>query len=113
MQAMMAAMGGCAGGKGGDKGGMGMKRPLSTGKPGVQQDLGMMAGTIKSFNEANGYGFIECPDLKQQGYNNDVFLHHAQATGFCVGQQVVFNCYLNTQGRPQAKDLQNPDGTLP
>ena len=25
-----------------------------------------------------GYGFIDCPDLKSEGYTNDVFLHHAQ-----------------------------------
>mmetsp|Transcript_29308 Transcript_29308/g.93496 ORF Transcript_29308/g.93496 Transcript_29308/m.93496 type:complete len:297 (+) Transcript_29308:89-979(+) len=75
------------------------------GRPDEQQEVGQFAGTIKSFNPRSGYGFIACADLQQQGFTNDVFLHHQQMGDFAVGNEVVFTCYLNSKGQPQAKDL--------
>merc|ERR1712066_1018495 len=69
-------------GKGGydwDNGGAEKKRKL--GPPDSSQELGQYMGTIKSFSENNGYGFISCPDMQMLGYN-DVFLHHQQLNGF-------------------------------
>jgi len=82
-------------GKGGDGKGKGK---------GVQEELGQFEGTIKSFNDKNGYGFIECPDLKALGYMKDVFLHQKALGGFQVGSQVLMNIYTHN-GQPQAKDL--------
>jgi len=59
-------------------------------------------GTIKSFNVAKGYGFIECPEIKNEGHTNDVFLHHAQVGECKVGDSVMFTTFLNKNGRPQA-----------
>merc|ERR1711972_955810 len=72
---------------------------------GELEQLGEFYGTIKSFSETNGYGFIDCPELKAQ-YNNDVFLNFRDLNGHQVGETVQFSAYLNEQGKPQAKDVQ-------
>merc|ERR1712216_413691 len=36
--------------------------------------IGAYVGTVKSYNEANGYGFIACDETKELGHA-DVFLH--------------------------------------
>lgn len=92
-------------GSGKDKrGAQGQKRP---GKSVASMEVvGNHSGTIKSFNDKNGYGFIECVETKML-YGSDVFLHHAQIGEFKVGDPVNFNVYLNQSGKPQAKDLQD------
>eukprot|EP00932_Pfiesteria_piscicida_P009613 SRR837773.20367.p1 GENE.SRR837773.20367~~SRR837773.20367.p1 ORF type:complete len:230 (+),score=65.12 SRR837773.20367:52-690(+) len=62
-------------------------------------------GTVKSFNESKGFGFIECQELFAT-FGNDVFLHHSQLGGFTVGQPVSFAVMLSKENRPQAYDLQ-------
>lgn len=86
-------------GKGGEKG----KQQTNIG-PNVAEVLGQSIGTIKSFSDKNGYGFIDSPEVKELGYQ-DVFIHHQQMGNFKVGDEVVFTCYLNDKGNPQAKDL--------
>merc|ERR1712113_1041000 len=96
----------------GDMMGKGKKGPSSGGRgPDVMQELGRFSGTIKSFNAQNGYGFIVCNDLKEQGFQ-DVFLHHAQLGGFEVGSQVVFTAFLTKKGQAQGKDLEAYTGEL-
>mmetsp|Transcript_68700 Transcript_68700/g.164911 ORF Transcript_68700/g.164911 Transcript_68700/m.164911 type:complete len:432 (+) Transcript_68700:45-1340(+) len=51
-------------------------------------------GVIKSFVEAKGYGFVACEETFAL-YNRDVYLPHAKATGFRVGQEVLFNVGLH------------------
>jgi len=97
----------CQGKDGGkDAGGKGP----TPGKPNVAEEMGTFQGIIKTFNPKNGYGFIECPGLKQLGVTNDVFLHHQQLGDFTVGACVQFTCYMNRNGQPQAKDLADPQG---
>lgn len=96
-------------GKGMLKGG-GMKGDFVSGnvhqgKPDVKQELGQYDGRIKSFSEKNGFGFIECDELKLQGLN-DAFLHHQQIRNFKVGDWVSFTAFLNNKGQAQARDLQ-------
>lgn len=70
-----------------------------------QEVIGTFQGVIKSFSRGEkGYGFIDCPALKQQGYN-DVFLHREQIGMFDVHSEVTFTAFLNRKGQPQAKDL--------
>merc|ERR1719171_1606123 len=71
------------------------------------EELGQGVGVLKSFNQKNGYGFIDCPEMKELGYQ-DVFLHQAQVGNFNVGDQVMFTCFLNSKGKAQAKDLCRP-----
>lgn len=66
------------------------------------------AGRIKSLSEKTGYGFIDCQELKAENGENDIFLHHKQATGFQVGQEVTFAVMLNKTGKLQAYDLAAP-----
>jgi len=63
-----------------------------------------LTGTIKTFNEANGYGFIDCGEVKA-AFNNDVFLHYRQLGGFNVGDEVTFTIMVNKERKPQAFDL--------
>lgn len=80
-------------------------------RPAMHHELGIFTGKVKSFNMKTGYGFIECPSLKSQGYQ-DVFLHTSQLQQFVVGNSVRFTAYLSSKGHPQAKDLQL-DGASP
>lgn len=89
------------------EGGKGMQKGMDE-----QQVLGTFQGVIKSFNHAeNGYGFIDCPELKSGGYN-DVFLHREQRGEFDVGSEVVFVAFLNRKSQPQAKELQSPSDQM-
>jgi len=93
-------------GKGFDKGGKGKGGgggggpPTSTGK--------MAVGVIKSFNEMNNYGFIECEEVKNE-YGADVFVHGRglpQGLTVTTGQNVQFEVGVNAAGKPQAINVQ-------
>merc|ERR1712087_950733 len=66
--------------------------------------LGEFYGLIKSFNENNGWGFIQSDDLDALGHG-DAFLHFTEKKQFKVGHKVKFQCFLTSKMRPQAKDL--------
>lgn len=97
--------------KGGNKGsaGKGKKRLLPADDPG--QVLGQFIGVIKKYDMNNGFGFVECPEVKSQGFTNDCFLHHTQLGPFQVGSQVQFTCFVNAKGQPQCRDLQEAPKT--
>lgn len=62
-------------------------------------------GSVKSFSQANGYGFIASAEIIK-AYGRDTFLHKAQAGNFKVGDQVSFYIELNPNtGFPQARDV--------
>lgn len=63
-----------------------------------------VCGKIRSFNEASGYGFIDCHAV-HDAFGNDAFLHHQQLNSFTVGQEVSFAILLSKDGKPQAFDL--------
>lgn len=65
---------------------------------------GRFDGTIKSFAEKNGFGFIDCSDIFLI-YGADVFVHHKELSevGTEVGTVVNFAVELNKQGKPQAR----------
>merc|ERR1739847_260151 len=65
---------------------------------------GRYRGKIRFFNEAKGFGFIECPEAFA-AYKRDVFLHKADFQGFTVGQDVTFKVDLNKEGMPQAREV--------
>merc|ERR1719436_1418064 len=98
MMGMMYSMKGKGKGKGGSNG-----KFVIDESGGV---LGEFVGTIKSFNENKCYGFIECDDIKAQGYQ-DVFLHGDQKRAYQVGHKVKFTAFLTKDGKPQAKDLKS------
>merc|ERR1711924_345397 len=67
-------------------------------------ELGEFTGTIKSFVNKTGYGFIECPELAEHG---DIFLHAAMKKGYREGQTVKFTCVLTKEGKPNAINLKS------
>ena len=68
----------------------------------------MFEGTVKSFSQESGYGFVTCPGLRTvlPDYDKDVFLHQWQLKAFAVGSAVRFTLKLDREGRPQAYDLE-------
>merc|ERR1719401_368650 len=96
-------------GKGKGKGGGWGYGPTSSGKFTVDESggvLGEFVGTIKNYNAWKCYGFIECDDLKPQGYE-DIFLHGDMIKGYKVGHKVKFTAFLTGEGKIQAKDLKS------
>jgi len=70
-----------------------------------EQVLGQFVGEIKSFVVKTHWGFISCPELAANGYQ-DVFLHGDHKGDFQVGQKVSFYAVLRADGKPQARFLQ-------
>lgn len=66
----------------------------------------MYAGIVKSFNENNNYGFIECEEVKAE-YGNDVFVHGKSLEGksLSIGQIVHFEVAVSAKGQPQALNI--------
>merc|ERR1719456_1551184 len=79
--------------------------------PAPSEELGNFVGTIKSFNVDKGFGFIDSPDLKAQGYEMDAFLHKDFASGFNVGDMVSFAAFLQGS-KLRARDLQDASGGM-
>eukprot|EP01062_Namystynia_karyoxenos_P028318 TRINITY_DN2146_c0_g1_i1.p2 TRINITY_DN2146_c0_g1~~TRINITY_DN2146_c0_g1_i1.p2 ORF type:complete len:451 (+),score=122.04 TRINITY_DN2146_c0_g1_i1:86-1438(+) len=63
-------------------------------------------GWVKSFSPGDGYGFIDCPELKAQ-YGRDVWVHYKQLRAG-VGEEVVFVVGLGKDGLPQAFNVRPP-----
>jgi len=66
-------------------------------------ELKMAEGTVKWFNDAKGFGFIE-----QEG-GDDVFVHHSEIQGegfksLAEGDRVVFDVTQGQKG-PQASNV--------
>lgn len=61
-------------------------------------------GRIKSFSDHTGYGFIDCPSVKER-FEDDVFLHTEQMRQFQVDDDISFALFLNADRRPVAYDL--------
>jgi CspA family cold shock protein len=63
---------------------------------------GVFKGTIKSFNIARGWGFIQCPDTEET-FGKDILLHkkHIGAAQFFEGESVTFSVVDGDKG-PEA-----------
>merc|ERR1719498_1724825 len=66
-------------------------------------------GTVKSFNAAQGYGFISCAETFAK-YGRDVFIHKDQLADAVVGDEVSFFVELNSAGHPKAHGLTKLQG---
>lgn len=67
---------------------------------------------MKSFSQQNGFGFIDCPEVRSR-YSRDVFIHKAQIGDLEVGDEVAFCIETNKDGHPQARDISRLDGRPP
>jgi len=72
-------------------------------------DAENLQGTIKSFNEQKGFGFIECPCLQERGITQDVFLHKSQVGPFQIGSDVTFSVWFDDKRQPRAACLRETD----
>jgi cold shock CspA family protein len=85
-----------------------MGSAASSPSPGILQPMidGIeVEGTLKSFNEATGYGFIS--SLQVAG--TDIFLNSSQLPGGVCrepGQRLRCKLGYDTKGRPQARDVE-------
>jgi len=68
-------------------------------------DLETFEGTLKSYSDKNGFGFIDCQTTKQK-YGCDVFVHKNEGESVNVGSRVTFQVLLNKKGQPQAKRVE-------
>ncbi|RPA60818.1 cold shock domain-containing protein [Aerococcus agrisoli] len=63
-------------------------------------------GIVKTFNEKEGFGFIELPDFPEE---DDIFVHfsallHLEQSSLTVGQKVHFEIAEGKRG-PQAVNI--------
>merc|ERR1719341_1007381 len=82
-----------------NSGGNGRKRKMVDESGGVE---GTFIGTIRSFHDRSGYGFIESPE-----FDGDVYLSADEKKGYKAGQTVRFTLVRRADGKPQAKDLRS------
>merc|ERR1712070_1215081 len=73
----------------------------------MNQSIGRSVGVIKSFNPEKKFGFIECAETFNQ-FGRDVFLSDQQIGNYGIGAPASFSVSMNSQGFPQAMDLQDP-----
>mmetsp|Transcript_10562 Transcript_10562/g.23681 ORF Transcript_10562/g.23681 Transcript_10562/m.23681 type:complete len:460 (+) Transcript_10562:78-1457(+) len=98
-------MGGCKGG--GICAGTGAGAPTPTGKT--------YNGQLKSFNQQSNYGFIECPEVKNE-FGNDCFVHGRaleNVSGWQLGCTLFFEVGVSAAGKPQAINVQLVDAGGP
>jgi len=64
------------------------------------------SGTIKSFKEEKGWGFVTSPAISQL-FGKDLFIHKRELNGLDPepGLQVRFTVHLNEASRPEAREL--------
>eukprot|EP00418_Pyrodinium_bahamense_P002337 CAMPEP_0179023420 /NCGR_PEP_ID=MMETSP0796-20121207/6920_1 /TAXON_ID=73915 /ORGANISM="Pyrodinium bahamense, Strain pbaha01" /LENGTH=848 /DNA_ID=CAMNT_0020719329 /DNA_START=15 /DNA_END=2557 /DNA_ORIENTATION=+ len=63
-------------------------------------------GVIRSFNDAKGFGFISCDEVRE-ALGCDVFLHSSQRqNNEDVGDVVSFNIQPSRMGQPRARNIQ-------
>eukprot|EP00441_Pelagodinium_beii_P040982 CAMPEP_0197630306 /NCGR_PEP_ID=MMETSP1338-20131121/7836_1 /TAXON_ID=43686 ORGANISM="Pelagodinium beii, Strain RCC1491" /NCGR_SAMPLE_ID=MMETSP1338 /ASSEMBLY_ACC=CAM_ASM_000754 /LENGTH=917 /DNA_ID=CAMNT_0043201497 /DNA_START=55 /DNA_END=2808 /DNA_ORIENTATION=+ len=75
------------------------------------EDDECLSGAIKSFDDAQGYGFIASM-LATAKWGRDVFLHRKQLGDFKVGQVVEFIVKINGKGHPQAYKVRAPSNCV-
>ncbi|CAE7222227.1 unnamed protein product [Symbiodinium sp. CCMP2592] len=64
-------------------------------------------GTLKSFSQTHGYGFVECGETKAC-YSRDVYLDKTQMrenSAWQWGQLLEFSVSVNDRGNPQAQNV--------
>jgi len=79
--------------------------PKAEPKEEVENNEPRRFGTVKSFSQTSGFGFINCEEI-QQAYQRDVYLDKSNIpTNWRIGQFVEFTVGFNSRGQPQAKKM--------
>lgn len=77
---------------------------LPMGSFGTEESAGaVFSGTVKSYNETKGWGFIDCEDAKTI-FNKDIFLHKRECSDTVPkeGDPVQFSVNVSASGKPEA-----------
>jgi len=82
--------------------------------PNGDQILGTFLGVVRVVNEDQGFGFITSDQLRDQGINEDCYVHkHYLGRDYSAGSEVSFTAFLDARnGRPRAKDLKDATGKV-
>lgn len=73
---------------------------------GAIPDDARFTGTITAFKPEKHFGFIMCPELKEQFGGKDIFVSDQEIKHFQIGSSVTFRVVMNAKGNPQARDLE-------
>ncbi len=65
----------------------------------------MTTGTVKFFNEARGFGFIEPEDGSKDAFVHISAVQRAGLTGLTEGQRVEYELKPGRDGKNSAEDL--------
>ncbi len=65
----------------------------------------MTTGTVKFFNEARGFGFIEPEDGSKDAFVHISAVERAGLTGLTEGQRVEYELKPGRDGKSSAEDL--------
>ena len=69
----------------------------------------MITGTVKFFNSAKGYGFIEPEDGGKDAFVHISAVESAGLTGLAEGQKVTYELETGRNGKTSATNLQVAD----
>ena len=69
----------------------------------------MTIGTVKFFNAAKGYGFIEPEDGSKDAFVHISAVERAGLSGLNEGQKVSFELQTGQNGKASAEDLKLAD----
>lgn len=69
----------------------------------------MTTGTVKFFNAAKGYGFIEPEDGSKDAFVHISAVERAGLSGLNEGQKVSFELQTGQNGKASAEDLKLVD----
>ena len=69
----------------------------------------MITGTVKFFNSAKGYGFIEPEDGGKDAFVHISAVESAGLTGLAEGQKVTYELETGRNGKVSATNLQVAD----
>ena len=69
----------------------------------------MTTGTVKFFNEARGFGFIEPEDGSKDAFVHISAVERAGLTGLAEGQRVEYELQQGQNGKSSAENLKLVD----
>jgi len=69
------------------------------------EDLAMTTGTVKWFNPAKGFGFIEPEDGSKDAFVHISAVERAGLTGLNEGQKVTYDLQPGQNGKSSAENL--------
>merc|ERR1712110_663598 len=83
------------------------------GAPQQQATGGEVVGTVKSYSEKNGYGFISVPGMQSDARFQTRDVDPSEIPSIAQGAQVQFDTFTTPDGRVQARSVRIATGMAP